>query len=181
MTDLYSAFSPLSGNNGAMTGDFAGADFAEVEQPQAQPRRSMPIKQAAAAPSQKQLPAVQQSPPLPTPSLYDGGATFNKQFEQEQKIAMLVNELKRRKGGNGGGAGEESYFDKLMGKKKELMKFLQSGLIVLFAFSMHFVIDHYLKYYLESNAISFEREVFLRVLYPVAVLFLAWNLITFNK
>lgn len=72
---------------------------------------------------------------------------------------------------------EESYWDKLSQRKKDIWKFLQSGFIILFAISMHFLIDFLLKYYLQNNDVSFERELLLRILYPIAVVFIAWNII----
>lgn len=114
---------------------------------------------------------------------------FNKQFEQEQKIAVLVNELKKQKAINQQNAymvsdsqvAQESYIDKLIAKKKDIMRFIQSGLIILFAISLHFLVDFFLKIYLQENNITYGREVTIRVLYPVAVLFLAWNIITLLK
>ena len=72
---------------------------------------------------------------------------------------------------------EESYWDKLSQRKKDVWKFLQSGFIILFAISVHFLIDFLLKYYLQNNDVSFERELLLRILYPIVVVFIAWNII----
>lgn len=117
---------------------------------------------------------------------------INKQFESDQKIATLMAELKRRKAASqqqtyspvsSSSAETESpsYFDKLFGKKKEMYKILQLSLMITLGLSIHFVIDHYLQKYLAENDMSFERQLILRLLYPVAVLFIVWNLKVFVK
>jgi hypothetical protein len=135
------------------------------------------------------MPGAVQQPQQPIQSLagFDP-SMFNKQFEQEQKVAFLVNELKKQKAATAAAIQqpmyqhyEESYIDKLMNKKKEILKFVQSGLIILFAISIHFVVDFLLKHYLQTYEVSFNREVMLRVLYPVSIVFVAWNLIAWMK
>ena len=130
---------------------------------------------------------LQQQQQTPQQVNFDN-SIFNRQFEnqmQQQQINMLVNELKKQKTQTmqqpQQGIHEETYIDKLISKKKDVMKFLQSGLIILFAISLHFIIDFFLKHYLQTYDISWNREVFIRVLYPVGVLFIAWNLIALAK
>lgn len=72
---------------------------------------------------------------------------------------------------------EPSYLDRLGSKKKEVLKFIQSGLIILFAISLHFIVDSYLKHYLHMYDITFGREMIIRILYSVLVVFVAWNII----
>lgn len=204
-TDLNFAYSPIQSNSFAHVQDVE--HLLEEEAPRQKPveRKSIAISRAGTPPPQnahipqalgqfippnlqgqnapqKQLPSSPLNQPLQQ-YMFDGNVGLNKQFEQEQKINILVNELKRRKNAPAAVAAgdQEGYFDKLMNKKKDVIKFLQSGLIVLFAFSMHFVIDHYLKIYFENNDVSFEREIFIRLLYPVAIVFIAWNIIAFSK
>lgn len=138
-------------------------------------------QQAKAAPQvqQQQQRAIAQQ-------AYDS-SMFNKQFEQEQKINNLVNELKKQKlqqpqvPYQPAMYYEESYWDKMTNKKKDIFKFIQSGLIILFAISLHVVIDFVLKNYLQTHDISYNREVLIRVLYPIGILFIAWNIIAFMK
>jgi ABC-type bacteriocin/lantibiotic exporter with double-glycine peptidase domain len=113
----------------------------------------------------------------------DTGSLLNKQFEQDQKIAVLVAELKKKKAQQQQQQDPEqpSYFDKLFSKKKELYKILQLSLIITLGISLHFVIDHYLTQYLTDHEMSFERQLILRLLYPAAVLFILWNLRVFVK
>lgn len=76
---------------------------------------------------------------------------------------------------------EQGYFDKIFSKKKEFLKLIQWILIIVFAISLHFFIDHYIRHYLETKDLSFERELLLRALYPVGVLFILWNIRVFTK
>lgn len=99
---------------------------------------------------------------------------------QDQKLIDLLKQIKQtppaqQKTEN------QSYFDKLFSKRKELWKALQITFIILLAISIHFVIDHYLKVYINNTDLSFERELFIRLLYPIAIIFILWNLKTFVK
>jgi hypothetical protein len=151
----------------------------QYTQPQyTQPQNSKP---QYAQPQYTQPQYAQQPPQKPQ---YDINM-FNKQFEQEQKIATLMNEIKAQKAKQYSQYQqpiyEDTYWDKMTNKKKELMRFVQSGLIVLFAISLHFVIDFVLKHYLQANDVSYNREVIIRILYPMGILFISWNIIAFIK
>jgi len=106
---------------------------------------------------------------------------LNKQFESDQKLQMLAAELKKKKEAAAPVSSEPSYFDKLFGKKKELFKILTLSLIITLGLSLHFLIDHYLTKYLAEHEMSFERQLLLRLLYPLGVLFVLWNLKVFVK
>lgn len=116
-------------------------------------------------------------------------SVFNKQFEQEQKINNLVNELKKQKTQQQVPQvhyqppmyNEESYWDKMGNRKKDVFKFIHSGLIILFAISLHYIIDFVLKNYLQTHDVSHNREIVIRILYPIGILFVAWNIIAFLK
>ena len=94
---------------------------------------------------------------------------------------MLAAELKKKKEAAAPVSSEPSYFDKLFGKKKELFKILTLSLIITLGLSLHFLIDHYLTKYLAEHEMSFERQLLLRLLYPLGVLFVLWNLKVFVK
>lgn len=113
---------------------------------------------------------------------------FNKQYEQEQRIIRAINELKKRKDEAStssqvqtNGPAQPSYFDKLFGKKKEVGKIIQAALIVALGISIYFLIEHYLKEYLSEHDLSFERQLGLRLLFPLSILFIIWNLRVFIK
>lgn len=115
-------------------------------------------------------------------SLYSA-ETFNKQYEQEQKILMALNNMQKQKQVEQYTPTnvQPSYIDKLFSKKKELGRLLQFSMIILLALSLHLVIKHYLKIYISERDLSFERELFIRILYPLAILFILWNLKVFLR
>lgn len=173
-TDLYSAWAPLIPQNNAAgnMGDFANSTGGgDVEE-----RREVDIVKP---PSKQDVVATA------SPSMTAAG--FNEQYEKEQKLIAIINELKRRQanaaanGGSGYVSSGPSYWDKLQSKKKELAKFFQSALIIIFALSVHFLIQHYFSQYLSSTDVSFERELVLRLLYPLGIAFIAWNIMLIYK
>lgn len=100
---------------------------------------------------------------------------------QEAKIALLVNELKKQQKLTANIQQQSTYIDKLFAKKKELLKIIQFSLIIVLAMSIHFIIDYYLKYYIKNNDLTFERELIIRLIYPISIIFIIWNLKTFLK
>jgi hypothetical protein len=163
-TDLMSAYQTISNSNT----DYYSKEGEVISEPVAQ---KQPAQVAQPAQSQRN----------------EDIGLFNKQYETEQKLNVLVAELKKKKaqeaGANASAAAPEqpSYFDKLFGKKKELYKILQLSLIITLGMSLHFLIDFYLIKYLADNDMSFERQLLLRLLYPLAVIFVVWNLRVFVK
>lgn len=150
-TDLMSAYQTLSGP----------AQYEEIYEPVQQ-------KQEQPAPTMKKQ--------------QEDIGLLNKQFETDQKLQVLAAELKKKKEAAATAApSEPSYTDKLFGKKKELYKILSLSLIITLGISVHFLIDHYLNKYLAENEMSFERQLLLRLLYPIGVLFILWNLRVFVK
>jgi hypothetical protein len=73
----------------------------------------------------------------------------------------------------------QGYFDKLFSRKKDFLKLLQWVLIVLLAIAIHGFIKYYLYQYLSNGDFSFEREMVIRALYPLGILFVLWNLRVF--
>lgn len=141
--------------------------FEEVSQPPA------PTTQAPAPPRQEQ------------PFNKD---TFNQQYEQEQRIVKAIHELKKQKESFQAAqaaaaaatttteAENMGYIDKLMNKKKELGRMLQYALIIALGLSIHFLVDEYIKYYIANNDVSVERQVIIKILYPISLVFILWNL-----
>lgn len=203
-TDLSSAYSSIINqeqDQGGFSGYYEDVREKEVEVPKQKPKQQMPdnaitqqlaaIQTIANAQYQKSSPPpqkAQQQQVSQQPQTYDMGM-FNKQFEQDQRINTLVNELKKQKQQQAQQVAvyqqpmyyDESYWDKMANKKKDIFKFIQSGLIILFAISLHVVIDFVLKHYLQTHDISYNREVMIRFLYPIGILFIAWNIIAFIK
>lgn len=139
---------------------------------------------SSSAPPTMHQPESAQTVPQAAP-MYDANmfaSNFNRQYDQEQRLLALLNEYKKQQNKvYNTKSSDESYWDKLVSKKKELMKFFQSALIIILALSIHFLIVHYFDIYLETNDVSYQREMLLRILYPIAIAFIGWNLITFNK
>jgi len=140
---------------------------------QVQPQFQSPVVSA----EQMQQVPVQTSQPIGMPQQpYTMGGN-----SQEAKIAILVNELKKQQRLTANMQQQSSYLDKLFAKKKDLLKIIQFSLIIVLAMSLHFIIDHYLKYYIKNNDFTFERELIIRLIYPVSIIFILWNLKTFVK
>lgn len=126
----------------------------------------------------------------PQNQMFYDASSFNKRFEQDQinsymKQMQTTNSYYQNQPVMASVASNQStsagYFDKLFSKKKEFFKLVQWVLIIVLAVSVHFFVKYYLKYYLSANDLTFEREMILRALYPLGILFILWNLRVFNK
>lgn len=98
----------------------------------------------------------------------------------DQKLHMLSQELFKQKEQFEQNK-NNSYVDKMLSRKKEIVKLVTISFVVLFAISLHYFIDYYLKKYFDENVMGGGKEVMLRLLYPAGVLFLLWNIKAFNK
>ena len=188
-TDLDSAYAPfnsdnmnvspflqdVSNNNTAMNNQRSPSEIIHKSTPianlsqgpvtQTQPQFTAPIQSSSVA--VEQIMAQQQ--PYSTPTT------------QEAKIALLVNELKKQQKLTANMQQQSSYLDKLFAKKKDVLKIIQFSLIIVLAMSIHFIIDHYLKYYIKNNDLTFERELIIRLIYPLSIIFMIWNFKTFLR
>jgi len=100
---------------------------------------------------------------------------------QDPRITLLMNELKKQQAITANMQEQTSYIDRLFSKKKDMLKVLQLALVIVLAMSIHFIIDHYLRNYIKNNDFTFERELLLRLLYPFALLFVLWHMKAFIK
>jgi hypothetical protein len=116
---------------------------------------------------------------LPQPSNHN--VSLQPQGNQDPRIALLINELKKQQMITANIQDQTSYIDRLFSKKKDMLRVFQLSLVVVLGISIHFLIDHYLRDYIKNSDLSFERELLLRVLYPVALLFILWNMKAFSK
>lgn len=179
-TELNSAYAPFGSDFAQERQDFDMIQSQPLQQPQQQSQaqslsheishKSTPIAQL----SQLSQPEHPQHPQLLPPS-----ASHNSQ--QDPRIAILVNELRKQQRLTASMQQQSSYLDKLFSRKKDLLKITQLSLIVVLALSLHFLVDNYLKNYIKSNDFTFERELIIRLLYPLSVLFILWNLKTFVR
>lgn len=122
---------------------------------------------------------VQQQLQLPQPSNHSAPSIPS--ANQDARIALLLNELKKQQAITASMQEQTGYIDRLFSKKKDMLKVFQLALIIVLAMSIHFVIDHYLRNYIKNNDFTFERELIIRLLYPFALLFILWNLKVFVK
>jgi hypothetical protein len=153
------------------------------------------VQQIAAMQQQKQPTQQQQQHKQPTQQpvvasraqpQYDANI-FNRQFDQEQRYIRQQQQQQQASAAayymqqQAFPPQEPSYLEKMANKKKEVLKFLQSAMIVVFAIALHVVIDFVLKHYLQMYDLSYEKELLIRIAYPVGILFIAWNIITYLK
>jgi len=154
-TDLESAYGPINPDN---TSSYSLQEPIQV---------STESKQKYAPPSEKVYEKEESS------------ALSEKQYETEQKLLALLQNLKKNK--SVPKEESQSYIDKLGSKKKELLKLIQLALIIVLGLSLHNIIEFYLKDYISSTDFSYERQILLRLLYPVAIIFVLWNLKVYMK
>lgn len=191
-TDLNNAYSLLGEAHNDM--DYGQLASVVGNTPSPPPRKSVPIKdisnqdlQQAQQAQQVQQAQQQATRPTSNPQPSFDPDFFNKQFMAAQQMRNTPQYVYpagtqyaapiMQHNYNNYISQEPSYLDRLGSKKKEVLKFIQSGLIILFAISLHFVVDGYLKHYLHMYDISFGREMIIRILYSVLVVFVAWNII----
>lgn len=117
----------------------------------------------------QQLPQqIQQQLPQQLPQQYIYQNTVPEMVKQEPKQRYIKEE-------------NQSYIDKLLNKKKDLIKILLYTFIIVLALSIHYLIDYYLNQYISNNNFSMERLLFVKLLYPIVIIFIIWNLKIFIK
>lgn len=191
-TDLQSAYAPFSAND--------NNNYADVFQLQDQSssevvHKSTPITQIHHTTPVSSTQSIQQSIQQPIQQTINMPSTkqqlpstnalqfpmSNNGNEQDPRIAVLLNELRKQQKIVANIESQNGYFDKLASKRKDVMRIIQLSLVIVLALSLHFIIDHYLQTYIKNNDLSFERELIIRVLYPVAIVFVIWNMKAFLK
>lgn len=98
----------------------------------------------------------------------------------DQKLLLLTNQLAKQKELFEQSKGT-SYFDKLVAKKKDVLKLVLFSLVIILALSLHSMVKHYLKQFFEDNVMTASKEFAIRLLYPALVLLVLWNIKAFNK
>lgn len=69
-----------------------------------------------------------------------------------------------------------SYFDAMVQKRRDVLKMVSFAIIILLAISIHTVVDFGLKELIMSNDFTFKQEIGVRMIYPLVVILLLWNL-----
>lgn len=182
-TDLQSAYAPFSSS------DNNNNNYADVFQLQDQSsseivHKSTPIAQIQhgnnTLPSHQQQTALVPSTKQQLPSTTPLQLPMNNE-QQDPRIVVLLNELRKQQKIVASIENQNGYFDKLATKRKDVMRVIQLSLVIVLALSLHFIVDHYLQNYIKNHDLSFERELILRALYPIAIIFVIWNMKAFMK
>jgi hypothetical protein len=204
-TDLGSAFAPYNSDNEVISPflqDEPQQKY-QIQQPhQSQQQSQMnishkstpivnlqqnggPYTQTQPSTQQPLLPPQISSQQAPTTMVsskaYTPSYGLQQQGQEDPRLVMLVNELRKQQKLTQNIQNQSSYLEKLFSKKKEVLRIIYFALIIVLAMSLHFVIDHYMKFYLKNNDLSFERESIIRLLYPVSIIFILWNMKVFMK
>ncbi len=98
----------------------------------------------------------------------------------DQKLHLLSMELRKQKD-QLDKSKENSYLDKMLSKKKDVMKLLLFALVILLAISIHYVVDVYIRRFIDENVLSSGKEFAFRILYPFLILLILWNMKVFNR
>jgi hypothetical protein len=98
----------------------------------------------------------------------------------DQKLFLLTSQLAKQKELFEQQKGT-SYLDKLVAKRKEVLKLVLFSFVILLALSTHSLVKHYLKVYFAEVVLTPTKEFALRLMYPTIVLLLLWNIKVFNK
>lgn len=160
----------------------------EFEQHIAKPAAQQ--KNQAAAPDQPPKPAISTAGPMvpPQPESIPIPAPLPSNLESplltsDEKLYLLSSELKRQRDmlQQQSTAQQPGYVDKMWTKKRDVLRLVMFTFVFMLALSFHWVTKHYLKAHLEANLLSPGKEFLLRASYPIAVLFIVWNLRVFNK
>lgn len=102
-------------------------------------------------------------------------------FQQNDNIIKeLQMELEKQKAINKKELYEPLY-DRFISKKKDVMKLFNIALTVLLAISLHFVLSDLIKTYIHNNDFSYNKETFIKFMYPFSVLMVLWSMKVFNK
>jgi len=122
-------------------------------------------------------------------AVYDANL-FNQQFAAEQQQAAAVAAMAQRVQqsriaaqqqqyqGQGYAVSSPSYVDRMMNKKRDMLKIVLFSMMILLAISMHTFIEYWLKDFVSAKELTYKQELGVRLLYPVVVLFAVWNMKT---
>lgn len=192
-TELDSAYAPFNSDNVVVSpflqdvsNNNTSMNFTQGNQRSSSEivHKSTPIANLSQGPvtqTQPQFNAPIQSSSTVVEQIIAQPQSYSTPTTQEAKIALLVNELKKQQKLTANMQQQSSYLDKLFAKKKDVLKIIQFSLIIVLAMSIHFIIDHYLKYYIKNNDLTFERELIIRLIYPLSIIFIIWNFKTFLR
>jgi len=115
------------------------------------------------------------------PPKYDQPIPILPIFQQNDNVIReLQMELEKQKSLNKKEYSEPLY-DRFISKKKDVLKLFNIALTVLLAISLHFVLSDLIKSYLQNNDFTYNKEIFIKFMYPFSVLMVLWSFKVFNK
>jgi hypothetical protein len=196
-TELEEAYdiSPMQLNSRvAEVGPSQSIPSQPIPRPAVQQHHQMPATQQQPIP-QNNVARAPQPPQAPPPSgpMYNANQ-YNQQYNYEQaairqayldqqyRLAQVQSMASGNRQSNNASSqrasdnNELGYFDMLGSKKRDMLKLVIMAMMILLALSLHSLVSFWMKEYLDSNDFSFRQEVGIRLLYPVVVLFILWNL-----
>jgi len=74
-----------------------------------------------------------------------------------------------------------SYIDQLASKKRDVAKLILMALVILLALGTHDLLAFAIKNYVIDQKLSYRQEIGARLLYPILVLVILWNLKTVSS
>lgn len=75
---------------------------------------------------------------------------------------------------------DSGYFSKLFSKKKDILKIIQLSLIITLGICLYYFMDYYINLYINTNDFNSDRQFIIKLLFPVFIIFLIWNLKIYN-
>jgi hypothetical protein len=90
------------------------------------------------------------------------------QQQQQQQQQLIANNNNNNHG--------PSYINAMFGKKRDILKMLMMAMLILLAISTHSLISFWLQEFVISRQTSLKKELGLRTLYPLAIIFVVWNI-----
>jgi hypothetical protein len=91
----------------------------------------------------------------------------------EERLQTLSHEIQKQK--EYMEQNRVGYIDKLMSKRRDILKMIMFCLVILLALSSHMVIKHYYRSFLDTTDLTPTKEFFVRIAYPLVILFALWN------
>ena len=71
---------------------------------------------------------------------------------------------------------QPSYVEQLWANKRDIIKYVVFSFVIVVGLSIHGIAKFVLNHVLEGQALSFSHELSIRVVYPLIVVFLIWNM-----
>ena len=153
MTELSMAF--------GMSGD-EEAYYKQETRPKMQTAPLAPPPQSPSLPP-PQIQQMNDQPYIPPPtSMYNQQTAASPKYSSSSSTSVSAHD------------GYDSFWDRLAKKRIDVLKLIVFALVLLLAFSLHAVTNHYLESYITSAFMTPTSEFILRLSYPVAVILVIW-------